>query len=120
MKTTGIMRTTILLLCSALLAAESMAAETSDAGNAGNIPAISYDPGRKVFLLQTAHSSYAFGLASDKTFVNLHWGGRLASIHDVPEPGKRTTLVSRTGSPTCVTVDLSIQPIREAISSSLA
>lgn len=88
MKTTGIMRTTILLLCSALLAAESMAAETSDAGNAGNIPAISYDPGRKVFLLQTAHSSYAFGLASDKTFVNLHWGGRLASIHDVPEPGE--------------------------------
>ncbi len=76
----------LILLCTVFLAGESKAAEKPEAGKAGSTPSISYDGKRKVFLLQTDNSSYAFGLASNSDFVNLHWGGRLKNINDVPEP----------------------------------
>ena len=77
---------TLSFLCSVLLAAESRSAETPDAAKASGSPSITYDAKRKAFLLQTDNSSYAFGLASNSVFVNLHWGGRLKDIDDVPEP----------------------------------
>ena len=77
---------TSLLLCSVLTAVESKADEASQADKTATTPSISYDAARHVFLLQTKHSSYAFGLASGTELVNLHWGGRLTSIDDVPEP----------------------------------
>ena len=47
---------------------------------------IQFDAKRNLFLLQTDNSSYAFGLGKNKLFVNLHWGGKLSGIGDIPEP----------------------------------
>lgn len=74
------------LLCALFYGVLSNADEKSQAGKAVGTPSISFDAKRKVFLLQTDHSSYAFGLASGTGFVNLHWGGRVTNIDDVPEP----------------------------------
>ena len=73
-------------LCSVLLVVGTIAAEKPETGKASGTSSISYDAKRKVFLLQTDHSSYAFGLASNTVLVNLHWGGRLTNTDDVPEP----------------------------------
>ena len=76
----------LLLLCSAPLAVESRAAETPGVGLVSNTTPIQFDGERKTFLIQTDHSSYAFGLASSGALVNLHWGGKLKDTNDVPEP----------------------------------
>jgi alpha-galactosidase len=47
---------------------------------------IRFDAERKVFLLQTNNTSYAFGLGSNGQFINLHWGGRIENTGDLPEP----------------------------------
>ncbi len=78
--------TTLLLLCTMFHGVESTAAENPETAKARNTPSITYDGKRKAFLLQTDRSSYAFGLASNTDLVNLHWGGRLTNINDVPEP----------------------------------
>ena len=77
---------TLLLLCSVSLAIESKAAENLDTEDADCKSSVVYDAKRKIFLLQTDNSSYAFGFASNTTFVNLYWGGRLKNIDDVPDP----------------------------------
>ena len=75
-----------LLLCSLCFAVEAKAAEALQQTNGPDKASIAFDGKRKVFLLQTDNSSYAFGLASNGAFVNLHWGGKLKDINDVPEP----------------------------------
>lgn len=77
---------TLALLCCVLLAVEPKAAEKPETGKAGNTPSIIYDAKRKAFLLQTDNTSYAFGLSPYGLFINLHWGGRVKTIDDVPEP----------------------------------
>lgn len=47
---------------------------------------IQFDVARKVFLLRTNNSSYAFGMGVNGQFVNLHWGGRIENSDDLPEP----------------------------------
>ncbi len=47
---------------------------------------IQFDAKRKTFLLRTAHSSYAFGVGEKARLVNLHWGGRIDRLDDVPLP----------------------------------
>lgn len=42
------------------------------------------DSKRKAFLLRTAHTSYAFGVGERGRLVNLHWGGRIDRLDDVP------------------------------------
>ena len=76
----------LMLLCAVFPGVELKAAKKPEAVKAGGTPPITYDVERKVFLLQTDRSSYAFGLASNVGFVSLHWGGRLTNIDDVPEP----------------------------------
>ena len=77
---------TATLLASVPLACGLEAAEGPGAGKGDTAQVITYDSQRKVFLLQTDHSSYAFGVAPGAVLVNLHWGGRLTNINDVPEP----------------------------------
>ena len=47
---------------------------------------IQFDDKRKVFLLKTDHSSYAFGLDKNGLFVHLHWGGRVEGVGELPAP----------------------------------
>ncbi|HPA18779.1 MAG TPA: alpha-galactosidase [Verrucomicrobiae bacterium] len=75
-----------LLLCALSLTLETEAADALQKTEGGDRTPIVFDEGRKVFLLQTDHSSYAFGLGSNGRFVNLHWGGKLKGVNDVPEP----------------------------------
>lgn len=77
---------TLVLLYRAPLAAELRAAETLGVGEVSRTTPIQFDGERKTFLIQTDHSSYAFGLASNGTPINLHWGGKLKDSNDVPEP----------------------------------
>ncbi len=77
---------TLLLLCSVPLAVQLRAAETSGVRAVSNTAPIQFDGTRKTFLIQTDRSSYAFGLASNGAFINLHWGGKLKDANDVPEP----------------------------------
>ncbi|MFZ2640071.1 MAG: hypothetical protein WA117_03710, partial [Verrucomicrobiia bacterium] len=51
-----------------------------------NKASIQFDGKRKAFLLQTDHSSYAFGLGANALFINLYWGGKVNDIGDIPEP----------------------------------
>ncbi len=69
------------------LACASMAAAADGAGQSpGGNAAIRFDAKRKVFLLQTQRSSYAFGVGAGALLTNLHWGGRIERLDDVPEP----------------------------------
>ena len=45
--------------------------------------AIHYAPERKIWLLNTAHSSYAIGVSSEGQLQNLYWGGPLWRADDV-------------------------------------
>ncbi|MDD5679421.1 MAG: alpha-galactosidase [Kiritimatiellae bacterium] len=49
---------------------------------------INIDEQKKLFLLSTDNSSYAFGLDEKGIPVNLHWGGRIERTADLPEPGE--------------------------------
>ena len=44
---------------------------------------IRFDQGRKVWLLQTNHSSYAMGVGPDGQLEHLYWGGPLWRIEDI-------------------------------------
>ena len=52
--------------------------------NLAGAQSIQYDAGRKVFLLNTAHSSYAMGVGTSGQLQHLYWGGRLWRTADVP------------------------------------
>ena len=77
---------TLSLLCSVLLTVESKAAENPDVGSANSTSSIQFDGKRKTFLIRTDNTSYAFGLGANGLFINLHWGGRVETIDDIPEP----------------------------------
>src|SRR5579875_395680 len=57
----------------ALIAAQALCAK-----------AIQYSQDRKVWLLTTAHSSYAMGVSPNGQLQHLYWGGPLWRIADVP------------------------------------
>lgn len=45
---------------------------------------------KKIFLLNTEHTSYAFGISAAGLPVNLHWGGRIDRLEDLPAPEEST------------------------------
>jgi alpha-galactosidase len=49
-------------------------------------PGIIADQSRPLWALVTEHSTYALGVTSDGLVVNLHWGPRLATLADLPDP----------------------------------
>jgi len=51
-------------------------------------PWIHVDPAKKVFLLSTKNSSYAFAVDKYKQPRNLHWGGRVLRLDDLPPVGQ--------------------------------
>ena len=81
------MNKAVLLVCLLFTVGHAVAADTTLPPPNGDGEPIVFDDRRKVFLIRTAHSSYAFGLASSSSLVNLHWGGKLKNINDVPDPG---------------------------------
>ncbi len=72
-----------LLICTFL---QNAFANGQDEVKNTNSTSIKYDKDRKVFLINTVNSSYAFGLDKTGLFVNLHWGGKVTDINDIPEP----------------------------------
>ncbi len=61
-------------------------------GTAG--PGIRYDAGKKIWLLTTAQSSYAIGVAPNGQVQNLYWGGPLWRLEDVPPAVQRHEISS--------------------------
>ncbi len=55
---------------------------------------IQYSESRKVFLLTTRDSSYAFGVAADGAPRHLYWGAPLWRIDDLPAPAPRHDISS--------------------------
>jgi alpha-galactosidase len=55
---------------------------------------IQYSEARKTWLLTTAHSSYAMGVAEDGALRNLYWGAPLWRIDDLAAPARRRDLSS--------------------------
>jgi alpha-galactosidase len=55
---------------------------------------IQYNDSRKVFLLTTTQSSYAFGIAADGAVRNLYWGAPLWRADDLAGPPVRRDLSS--------------------------
>src|SRR5215471_7425700 len=55
---------------------------------------IQYSEARKVWLLNTAQSSYAMGVAADGALRNLYWGAPLWRIDDLAGPPARRDLSS--------------------------
>jgi alpha-galactosidase len=55
---------------------------------------IRYDATRKTFLLTTAHSSYALGIAADGALRHLYWGAPLWRTDDLAAPPARRDLSS--------------------------
>ena len=51
---------------------------------------IIFDEEKKIFLLNTEHTSYAFGISVAGLPVNLHWGGRIDRLEDLPAPEEST------------------------------
>jgi alpha-galactosidase len=47
---------------------------------------IHHDPERRLWALVTAQSTYAFGVTDKGLLLNLHWGPRLTSLADLPDP----------------------------------
>jgi alpha-galactosidase len=76
----------ISLFCSVFSNSETKSIEDFKQIKDDSKKCITFDKGRNVFLLQTNNTSYAFGLGSNGQFINLHWGGRVESIDDLPEP----------------------------------
>ncbi len=67
-------RVALLLWVVSLLISSSVTAQT-----------IRYIPGRKIWLITTAHSSYAMGVAPDGQLQHLYWGAPLWRAEDIPE-----------------------------------
>ncbi|MGH9583222.1 MAG: glycoside hydrolase family 36 N-terminal domain-containing protein, partial [Bryobacteraceae bacterium] len=63
---------------------------------AASLPAqtISFDQARRVWLITTAHSSYAMGITSDGELQHLYWAGPLTRIEDVPEANRKRDISS--------------------------
>ncbi len=55
---------------------------------------IRFDQTRKVFLLTTAYSSYAMGIAPDGELQHLYWGGPLWRLEDLPVAQERRDISS--------------------------
>src|SRR5215475_564282 len=55
---------------------------------------VQYSEARKTWLLTTAHSSYAMGVANDGALRNLYWGAPLWRIDDLAGPPARRDLSS--------------------------
>src|SRR3982750_1359160 len=53
-----------------------------------------YAPERKIWLLSTAHNSYAVGVSPNGQLQNLYWGGPLWRVDDVPAAVQRKDLSS--------------------------
>ncbi len=47
---------------------------------------IHHDAERRVWALVTAQSTYGFGITDQGLLLHLHWGARLASLADLPDP----------------------------------
>ena len=77
---------TVVLVCTATFVAESQGADHFKQPAGESTKTIQFDHARKAFLIQTANSSYAFGVGPDALLLNLHWGGRIDRIDDIPEP----------------------------------
>src|SRR3954453_7111355 len=56
--------------------------------------AIHYAPERKIWLLSTAHSSYAIGVSPEGQLQNLYWGGPLWRLDDIAAAGQHRDLSS--------------------------
>src|SRR5260370_30537625 len=44
------------------------------------------DQSRSLWALVTEHSTYALGVTKEGLVINLHWGPRLATLADLPDP----------------------------------
>ena len=55
---------------------------------------IQFDPARKVWLLTTSDSSYAMGVSSDGSLLNLYWGAPLWRLADLPTAAQRRDISS--------------------------
>ncbi len=55
---------------------------------------ISFDEARKVWLLQTAHSSYAMGVGPDGQLEHLYWGGSIWRMQDLPTAANKQDISS--------------------------
>jgi alpha-galactosidase len=55
---------------------------------------IQFDASRQVWLITTAHSSYAMGLTPDGELQHLYWAGPLARIQDVPRAARKRDISS--------------------------
>lgn len=49
-------------------------------------PGIAVDPKRTLWALVTEHSTYALGVTREGLIMNLHWGARLSTLADLPDP----------------------------------
>ena len=47
---------------------------------------IEVDPQRRVFVLRSGNSGYALGVNSAGVLINLHWGGNIGRLADLPDP----------------------------------
>jgi alpha-galactosidase len=56
--------------------------------------AIHYAPERKIWLLNTAHSSYAIGVSPEGQLQSLYWGGPLWRLDDIAAAGQHRDLSS--------------------------
>src|SRR5260370_41061382 len=46
---------------------------------------------RSLWALVTEHSTYALGVTGEGLVINLHWGPRLATLADLPDPSLALT-----------------------------
>jgi alpha-galactosidase len=54
-------------------------------------PGIVADQSRSLWALVTEHSTYALGVTKEGLVINLHWGPRLATLADLPDPSLALT-----------------------------
>lgn len=50
------------------------------------LPGIVSDPKRPLWAVVTERSTYALGVTGEGLVINLHWGSRLATLADLPDP----------------------------------
>ncbi|MBV9767871.1 MAG: alpha-galactosidase [Acidobacteriaceae bacterium] len=55
---------------------------------------IQFVESRKIWLLTTAHSSYAMGIGADRQLQHLYWGGALWRVDDIPQLNQRPDISS--------------------------
>jgi alpha-galactosidase len=62
-----------------------IAGEINGGANDNTRGSIAYDDERHIFLIRMENSSYAFGEGARGLLFNLHWGGMIENINDIPE-----------------------------------